>query len=516
MDNRRKSRAFSTTQTSGKQLVLPGFESPFERALDPDNRWVRMAHLIPWDEICPPIDRLLRPSNIGRPAISARVVIGSLIIKYICNFDDRDTVAHIRENVYMQYFLGDSGFLTDKPFDASLFVDFRKKLGLETINAINEKIVFLKSELERQDTDDDDSDLPTDNQQQARRQEKESTAHNGKVIVDATCCPQDIAYPTDLNLLSDSREKAEELIDFLYDKNLHGAIKPRTYREEARKAYLQTAQKKKKGKKAVGKAVGKQLRYLRRDISILQKLLDRYPVIPFDRYQLKYFYVIQTLYVQQKEMYDKEIHTIEDRIVSIHQPHVRPIVRGKEHSYVEFGSKIHVSMIEGISFLDEISWDAFNEGSHLETYVESYKKRFGFYPKEVLADKIYCTRANRAMLKSKGIILKAKPLGRPSASALSIHVSPGERNPIEGKFGQAKTAYGLNRVKARLKDTSQSWIAGIFLVLNLINLMGQALVSLIEKVKLSLTAWLEQTILLCRKFSGTLKWAKQVNVLSCC
>ena len=145
-------------------------------------------------------------------------------------------------------------------------------------------------------------------------------------------------------------------------------------------------------------------------------------------------------------MYRQGVHTIEDRIVSIHQPHVRPIVRGKARSKVEFGSKIHVSVIDGISFLDELSWAAFNEGSRMETYVEMYRKRFGFYPREVLADQIYCTRANRSMLKEKGIRLKAKPLGRPSA--LSIHVSPGERNPIEGKFGQSKTAYGLDRIRA--------------------------------------------------------------------
>ena len=74
----------------------------------------------------------------------------------------------------------------------------------------------------------------------------------------------------------------------------------------------------------------------------------------------------------------------------------------------------------------------------------------------MLADKIYYTRENRQMLKIKGIKLIAKPLGRPSA--VSIHVSPGKRNPIEGKFGQAKTGYGLNRIKARHQQTSESWI----------------------------------------------------------
>lgn len=106
-------------------------------------------------------------------------------------------------------------------------------------------------------------------------------------------------------------------------------------------------------------------------------------------------------------------------------------------------------------------------------YVEKYRKRFGFYPREVLTDKIYCNRTNRAELKALGIKLIAKPLGRPPA--LSIHVSPGERNPVEGKFGQAKTGYGLNRIKARLQGTSESWIATIILVLNLVKLAGVTL-----------------------------------------
>ena len=100
----------------------------------------------------------------------------------------------------------------------------------------------------------------------------------------------------------------------------------------------------------------------------------------------------------------------------------------------------------------------------------------------MLADKIYYTRDNRNWLKENGIILKAKPLGRPGAKvALSNQVRPGERNPMEGKFGQAKTTYGMNRIKARLMDTSESWIASIVLVLNLINLIGKAFYYLLLK-----------------------------------
>lgn len=90
-----------------------------------------------------------------------------------------------------------------------------------------------------------------------------------------------------------------------------------------------------------------------------------------------------------------------------------------------------------------------------------------------MVDKIYSTRENRKNLKEKGIRLVGKPLGRPSLAA-QIVLSPGERNPIEGKFGQAKTGYGLDRIKARLQNTSESWIASIFLVLNLVKLAGVA------------------------------------------
>lgn len=124
-------------------------------------------------------------------------------------------------------------------------------------------------------------------------------------------------------------------------------------------------------------------------------------------------------------------------------------------------------------------------------YIEKYRNRFGFYPKEVLADQIYCNRINRAALKEKGIKLLAKPLGRPSA--VQKHVSPGERNPIEGKFGQAKTAYGLYRAKARLRETSESWIACIILVLNLVKLAGAALPSLFGNLLSILSAQIIKT-----------------------
>ena len=201
------------------------------------------------------------------------------------------------------------------------------------------------------------------------------------MIYDATACPQDIAYPTDLDLLSDARKKSEQLIDLLYDPAVH-IKKPRTYRKIARTKYLHTAQKKNKTHQAIRSAVGIQLRFLKRNLKSINKLLNSLAScrIPLEKTDYKYLLVINTLYQQQREMYDELKHTIEDRIVSIHQPHVRPIVRGKTTAKVEFGAKIHVSIIDGISFLDEISWDAFNEGSHMMEYIEKVQRTLWLLP----------------------------------------------------------------------------------------------------------------------------------------
>jgi transposase, IS5 family len=458
-----KKRASRPIFVSQNQMVLEGFESPFERILNQENRWVKLAKLLPWDELASIYRKSFPQKTTGRPDLSPRLVIGAVIIKHMCNLDDRETVDQISENIYMQYFLGYSSFNDEQPFDASLFVEFRKRLGLEQMNAINDIILKKKQDIENKIDENNGDSLPAT-----------KTTHKGSLIVDATACPQDIAYPTDLNLLNDAREKSEELLDFVF---MHSRLnqKPRNYREIARKEYLKIAQKKRKSHKDIRSANRKQLCFLRRNIRSIERALDHCETIPFDKHQYKYWFVIQHLYSQQMEMFSSKTHSVENRITSIHQPHVRPIVRGKANAKVEFGAKINVALVDGFSFLDDISWDAYNEGTRLKDCVEKYESRFGYYPESVLVDKIYCTRENRAYLKAKNILLKAKPLGRPSQLALSNQVSPGERNPIEGKFGQAKTAYGLDRIYARLSSTSESWIASIILVLNLVHLAEVAL-----------------------------------------
>lgn len=475
-----KKRAPTPQYVSQNQLSLEGFETPFSQKLNKNNRWVVLGDKIPWDELCNVYSRQVGLSSTGRPPISPRIVIGSLIIKHMCNLDDREAVAQISENMYMQYFLGYSSFSPDPPFDASLFVEFRSRMGMEQINALNEKIHHLHQQLSSPPkpgiADKEGPPDPERDQKDGSAQQLDNLTpavpNKGRVLFDATACPQNIAYPTDLGLLNEAREKTQELIDTLFKPGLQPK-KPRTYRKIARKEFLKVAQKRLKNKKEIRRAIGKQLGYVARNLKSIDRLLDLYQGFPLNAREQKYLMVIHTLYQQQQRMFKARVHSVEDRIVSLHQPHVRPIVRGKTTAKVEFGSNIHISLVDGYTFLDELSWDAFNEGKQLEIYVEQYRKRFGYYPEEVLADQIYCSRENRRLLKEKGIKLLAKPLGRPSA-VKKEHVRPGERNPVEGKFGQAKTAYGLNNIKARLKKTSESWIACIILVLNLVKLAGEA------------------------------------------
>lgn len=476
MAKAQKNSASKQAYISQNQLTLDGFETPFARSLRKDNRWVNLADKLPWDILVGAYIKQMNNDNTGADGINPRVAIGAMIIKHMCNLSDRETVQQIQENMYMQYFIGYKSFSDEAPFDPSLFVNFRKRMGIDQINEINEKMLGLNSS---SDDDHPNQPLVTTNKTTNDTTSSNTEPHNGKLITDATACPQDIAYPTDLNVLNDAREKAEQIIDELYDIKKH-MVKPRTYREIARKDYLKTAQKKTKSKKEIRSANKKQLSYLKRDIKHIFNLLDTYDKIPLDKHLHKYLFVIQEVYRQQRYMHKNRVHSVEHRIVSIHQPHVRPIVRGKANAYTEFGAKVNVSLMNGYAFLDELSWEAFNEGTFLMKAVNDYRKRFGFYPEEVMADKIYCNRANRAELKKLGIRLRAKPLGRPKAVEVE-HVRPGERNPIEGKFGQAKTAYGMNRIKARLQQTSESWIATIILVLNLVKMAGEVPLYIVVK-----------------------------------
>jgi len=220
-----------------------------------------------------------------------------------------------------------------------------------------------------------------------------------------------------------------------------------------------------------------QINYLKRDIRIINGLLDsrKDGRVLFDKHQSKYFFVLQHVLEQQESMFKEKSNSCQDRIVNIHQPHVRPIVRGKAKAKVEFGAKINVSLQDGFARIDRFDWRAYNEGCDLPMQVERYKTLTGHYPELVQVDKIYLNRSNRAWLKERNILHTGEPLGRkPVKTVKSYYMrrkerrEAAERNQIEGKFGQGKNGYNLNQIRAKLSSTSMSWIAAIIFVMNII------------------------------------------------
>jgi hypothetical protein len=465
---------------STKQIEIFEFEHPFETELDKGNRWVKLSKILPWDELVRIYGRSLSKTK-GRYGIEGRIAVGCLIIKHRLGLSDREVIETIKENIYLQYFVGLKRFQKEGVFDSSLFVELRKRMGNKQYDMMNQEIIkltelkFTKKGKGKKATNGNKEDK-LDGSSSNKKEEKEAPK-KGKLKIDATVSDQMIQYPTDHGLLNKAREESERIIDKLY-KGTDLEKKPRTYRRKARKENLAFSKKKKKTKKEIRKAVGKQLRYLKRDIGHIHNLLDLFEgeEFPLNKRDQKIFWVIQLLYSQQEEMFRDKKHRIKDRIVNIYQPYVRPIPRGKEKALVEFGAKLGVSEVDGFCRINNLSWDAYNEGGDLQKQVEDYRECYGYYPEVVLADKIYLTRENRKWLKELGIRVSGKPLGRPPKREESYYKrskrrkEQRERNHIEGKFGQGKNAYGLKEIRARRQDTSESWIAGIFFIMNLIKL----------------------------------------------
>ena len=239
------------------------------------------------------------------------------------------------------------------------------------------------------------------------------------MIVDATCAPSQIKYPQDTELLNEAREITEEVIDELHIPG--NGKKPRTYRKKARKQYLHIARSKKRTAKKVRKAIGQQLSYIKRNLKTIENLPVKTDNLPKQlRSKLE---TVKKLYDQQKYMYDNHTHSVSDRIVSISQPWLRPIVRGKSKAPVEFGAKLDISVV----------------------------------------NLSYCAE--------RKIRLSGPALGRPKKDEIcdkkQDYIDESERVEVERKFSLAKRKCGIGLIVTRLKETTCHCLAMSVLLLNL-------------------------------------------------
>jgi hypothetical protein len=337
-----------------------------------------LAELIPWNELedyyaaqfC---------KGFGAPGKPSRMALDALIIKARLNFTDVELVEQIKEKPYLQLFFGLEAFEYSVPFDPSLMVFFRKRLPESVVNDCNERIIRLGlaviQSTASQDDHDDDPGSGADNCGDQEDSTPEATGNQGSLLIDATCTPADIRYPTDLSLLNEAREVTEKLI-----VAMHPPV-------------------------------------MERNLASIDALIAcGARLLAAGRHWYRKLLVVSELVRQQGIPYHSESRSIPDRIVSLVQAHIRPIVRGNSLCNVEFVAKISISVTgDGFIFLDRLSSDPYNEGEDLKAQLFAYRRRHGHYPAVVCADQIYRTRSNLAFCARHKIRLNAPQLGRPKS-----------------------------------------------------------------------------------------------------
>ena len=467
---------FMYRKDNKEQLTIEDFFLPFGGKLDAGNRWVKLSEITPWERIEEYYLQSMSQET-GRGAISARIAFGAVSLRQSERLSDEDTVRYIQENPYVQYYLGLHEFHTEPLFDPSMMVHFRKRFPIEFVAKVNEYICTGKWPEEMRDVDRNDDDPGTGSggggSNDAVPAETASVPNSGTLIMDATVADADIKYPTDIDLLNQCREHLETAIDLLWSYVSHEQHKYPYNRKKARQSFLNISKSKKWTRKKLHAGIGQQLDYIEK---ATERLLEMQFLVPNWEKILPYWLkdrllVIPKVYLQQKEMHESGTHRCEDRIVSLQQPHVRPIVRGKRPDPTEFGQKLHLSVVNGYTFIEQTCWSNFNEGTDLPQVIENYFRRYGCYPIAVLADKLYQTRKNRNYCKARGIRLSGPALGRKSKSAkeenhAQMYQDACDRNVIEGKNGTAKRRYGLNCIMSKLDETSKTEAGFSILMMN--------------------------------------------------
>ena len=438
--------------------------------MNPENRWIKMADMAPWDVFEKKYKHLFK-NKTGNVAKPLRMALGALIIQTRFQFSDRELLQQITENPYLQYFIGLPGYQETSPFDASTLVLFRKRISAKMLIEANEYLL-QENKPDKKEDDNDHHNPPSG--------KTEENENKGTLTIDATCTPVYIRYPQDVSLLNEAREKLEEMI-FWFHK-AYGVALPRRDCKAARKQYLSFAKSKKHSAKQIRKALKKQLSYVKRDIGYLESFMSE-GYAPREK-DIVTILTIFKLYEQQQYMYDNKVHKVENRIVSISQPWIRPIVRGEVKAPVEFGAKLDLSIdADGYARIENISFDAYNESTCLQAAVNAYYERTGYYPERVLADQIYRTRDNRAFCQKHGIRLSGPKLGRPNKTTTKTekkieYQDNTDRIEVERRFSLTKRCYGMGKIMTKLEDTQLTSIALSVFVANIVRMQQRILSAL--------------------------------------
>jgi hypothetical protein len=429
--------------------TLPLFPElfPLGGGLRADNRWVRLGNLVPWGEL-EDLYRSYFSAGRGRPAKDARLFCGLLIVKHVDRESDEGVVGRFAESPYVQWFCGYDRFVTEDVIDPSLLSKTRRRLGARFFADFEEKLIVVLVE--------------------------RKILKPGSHLLDATVVPANVEYPTDVKLLGRAREWLVTTLKGLRKKlDVQGKI--RTYCRVANLFFVNFQKKRRKTRAMVRLARGKMLRFVRRNLRQMEEFIREHGRRLSERERAglrRRLDTIRTIYAQQFEMWKTKAYRCANRIVSLHLPHVRPVVRGKDGKDVEFGPKALLSWTGRFAFLDKLAFEVYNEGSYLGESLAKYKERFGKYPKDSTGDGIFGTRDNRGMLKELKIKGGFKALGRGARQRINrqwFRCKQALRSSrMEGLIGNGKNHYGLDRILYTIPGGEEIWTRNCLMAMNLV------------------------------------------------
>ena len=365
------------------QLSFESFNTGLGTPISPNNDWVQLANQIPWLKL-EEAYRLVFSSKAGRAGKPFRELYGALLIKQKARLSDRELLDAIRDTPAFQYFMGFPDYQAKRPFTHVTLVHF-----CERIAPIFELIRNIMLDSFRGDI-------------------QQALPDKALLITDATAVPVHIKYPQDAHLLNEARLNLEGDIKQLA-KQLHQAP-PRTYKRIAHQEWTAYSRKPRRWAKTTRKQIKKQLQYVRRDLRYVDERLAQGGKLT--KRQQERLATIRKVYEQQTFMYVHHTHQVDNRIVSLSGPFIRPIKRGKAKAPVEFGPKINCSIMDGIVDIEHYSYQAFNESADLKATLDHYQDVHGYYPDIALADTLYRAKENIAWCKKHHIALNGPRLGR--------------------------------------------------------------------------------------------------------
>jgi transposase, IS5 family len=389
-------------------------------------------------------------SGLGRkPWFDVRGGIGLLVLKHYLQLSDAMLIERINTDWAMQLFCG----ITLKPGEQ--IRDTNQPSWWRTYIGKHLNIDAMQKELVQH--------------------WKPFMNQTGVGMLDATCYESRISYPTDVKLIWNS---CHEVYQFIQRSRKALKLRKSRMNYQRQKQKFQAYQKTRKKSRRQEKKLRKQLlKFLAKLLEHRQQVQQKYHLALSHKHRSKLHTIVQVYEQQYAKVYGTA-KEIKDRIVSLSKPYIRPIIRGKETKSVEFGAKVNILQVDGINFINHLSYDAFNESTRLQSSIYLQRKLFGKCT-HLSADQIYATNANRTYCSSNHIITNFIPKGKQKmhhieqAAVLRKTLNLARGTILEGSFGNQKNHYLLQKIPARNQTTETCWIFfGIF-TSNAVRLAGR-------------------------------------------